>query len=127
MGMLKSLEFAIDNSVTCKGTIINVKALEMLDDTIILAKRLLGALKAISHAQAVAKRLNKRKGTATKFEAATVTEALLFLDCAVKFVDTKLEDVVNGMAFGDRAVKDLKAEIARSERYLYMISRPHRY
>ncbi|KAJ2059139.1 hypothetical protein GGI17_004594 [Coemansia sp. S146] len=125
--IVKSLEFAVGKVESHEETDDAVEELEVLGNTIILAKRLLEAFKAISHAQAVPRKLNKRKETATKFEAAIVTEALLFLACAVTFVDTKLGDVVNGMAFGDRAFKDLKTDIACSERYLDMIFRPCHY
>ncbi|KAJ2875758.1 hypothetical protein GGH93_001356 [Coemansia aciculifera] len=125
--IIKSFEFAVGKVESHEETGDAVEEIEVLGNTIIFAKRLLEALRAISHAQAVGRKLNKRKETATKFEAAIAAEALLFLACAVTFVDTKLENVVNGMAFGDRALKNLKTDIARSERYLDVISRPCHY
>ncbi|KAJ2055030.1 hypothetical protein GGI17_006753, partial [Coemansia sp. S146] len=93
IGVLKSLELAVDNAATCEGTIVNAKALKILENTTIPVKRLLEVLKTLNYAQCIANTLNRRKETATKVDAVIATAALMHLGHTVTFVYTQLEAV----------------------------------
>ncbi|KAJ2877609.1 hypothetical protein H4R27_006143 [Coemansia aciculifera] len=127
IAVFKSLEFAVDNAATCEGAIVNAKALKILENTTIPAKRLLEVLKTLNYAQYIANTLNKRKETATKVDAVIATAALMHLDHTVTFVYTQLEAVFSEPAFGNKAIRSLKFDIVHAKGCLDMISSAGRY
>ncbi|KAJ2755142.1 hypothetical protein GGI19_001895 [Coemansia pectinata] len=122
IGVFKSLEFAVDNAATCEGTIVNAKALKLLENTTITAKRFLDVLKTLNCAQYIANTLNKCKETVTKVDTVIATAALMHLGHTITFVYTQLKAVVSKPAFGNSAIRSLEFDIAHVKGCLNMIS-----
>ncbi|KAJ2029400.1 hypothetical protein H4S03_007429 [Coemansia sp. S3946] len=116
---VKMREYAV-RKIESSETNDAAEDLKYLGQSIILGKRLLEALKAINHANAVAKKINRCMETATTVDKAIATEMLRYLGRTVTFVNTHFEGVISEPVFGDKMLKILKADTGHTEWHLAM-------
>ncbi|KAJ2032866.1 hypothetical protein H4S03_006048 [Coemansia sp. S3946] len=116
---VKMLEYAV-RKIELSETDDTAEDLVYLGQSIILGKRLLEALKAINHANAVAKKINMCMETVTTVDKAIATEMLRYLGRTVDFINTHFEGVISEPVFGEKMLKILKADTGRTEWHLAM-------
>ncbi|KAJ2094887.1 hypothetical protein GGI09_005158 [Coemansia sp. S100] len=118
---VKMLEYAV-RKIELSETDDTAEDLVYLGQSIILGKRLLEALKAINHANAVAKNINRCMETATTVDKAIATEMLRYLGRTVTFVNPHFEGVISEPAIVNKAIRYLEFDISHAKGCLDMIS-----